>query len=191
MMLPLPLLLLLLSAVEAATAAATGPAAQPPPPLPARLPPFTWDTVQTFIHGCQCDRVLLNATQLQYVTRYNLAVVEKGHGSADTAGGGGLLKCDYTIPALGKQLKQRKPDMFVLFYQNPVLDFLLSDVHTLAMAAEKAGETDIYAKNTDGSYSMNFVNKTSPVGGACRGSTSSLCQPTQNSGRKSTIYLVR
>ena len=101
------------------------------------------------------------------MTRYSLVVVEKGHGSEDTAGGGGLLKGDSTIPALGKQLKQRKPEMFVLFYQNPLLDFLLSDVHVLAMAAEAAGETDIFAKNTDGSYSMNFVNKTNPVGGAC------------------------
>ena len=40
------------------------------PPLPARLPPFSWSTVQTFIHGCQCDRVLLTPQQLAYVSRY-------------------------------------------------------------------------------------------------------------------------
>ena len=46
------------------------------------------------------------------------------------------------------------------------LDFLLSDVHVLATAAEAAGEA-VFSRNTDGGYSLNFVNKTSPVGGAC------------------------
>jgi hypothetical protein len=162
------LLLLLVVVLLPATAAdvAATVAIEQQAPLPARLPSFSWDTVQTFIHGCQCERVLLNSTELEYVTKYNLAVVEKGHGSQDTTGGGGLLRGDYTIPALGAQLKRRNPQMFVLFYQNPLLDFLLSDVHVLATAAEAAGEA-VFSRNTDGGYSLNFVNKTSPVGGAC------------------------
>jgi hypothetical protein len=89
--------------------------------------------------------------------------VEKGHGSEAA----GLLKGDSTIPALARQLKQRNPSMFVLFYQNPALDFLLSSLHPLALAAEAGGAADVFAKNVDGSYSLNFVGKTEPVGGAC------------------------
>ena len=60
-----PLLLLLCAALPH-TAAATAATA----PLPARYPDFSWDTVQTFIHGCQCDSVLLTPQQLAYVSRY-------------------------------------------------------------------------------------------------------------------------
>ena len=107
------------------------------PVVPARFPQFEWETVQTFIHGCQCDSVLLTEQQLDYVSRYRLAVVEKGHGSEAA----GLLQGDRTIPALARQLKQRRPAMFVLFYQNPVLDFLLSDLHTLALAVGAPART--------------------------------------------------
>ena len=114
----------------AALVASASGAPEGAPVVPARFPQFEWETVQTFIHGCQCDSVLLTEQQLDYVSRYRLAVVEKGHGSEAA----GLLQGDRTIPALARQLKQRRPAMFVLFYQNPVLDFLLSDLHTLARA---------------------------------------------------------
>ena len=33
--------------------------------------------------------------------------------------------------------------------------------------AEAGGAADVFARNVDGSYSLNFVGKTEPVGGAC------------------------
>jgi len=131
-------------------------------PLAPTTLPWSWDRASVFIHGCQCSRVLLNASELAYVAKYHIAVIEKGHGVEET----GLYMTDRNIPRVAQQIKGANPKTWVLFYQNPALDFLLYELHHAAAAAEKSGARP-FGINTDGTPSVTFVANTYPVGGAC------------------------
>ena len=54
-------------------------------PVPARVPRSmaSWSTIggRAFIHGCKCESVLLNASELAFVSKFPLVVIgECGNG---------------------------------------------------------------------------------------------------------------